>query len=140
MAEKPIYTAEDGRELRLADLVDTSGEASANTTNIPEPAIELFNEGIEFGRNNDLEGALEKFSAATELAPEWPYPIFHAAFTHVMTGNTEAALSLYCRVDELEPRGFFTTKTAIAVLEKELNETYPRRALCLSGQSRVGRK
>ena len=89
MTNPPIYTAKNGQELHLSDLSDTSSEASEHTANIAEEAVLAFNDGVDLGRENDLAGALEKFSEAAKLAPEWPYPLYQAAFTHLLQGGAD---------------------------------------------------
>lgn len=125
MTKTPIYTAEDGRTLTLDNLSDTKSEASKNTANIKEEAIEHFNEGVELGRKNELKAALSKFSAATAQEPKWPYPIYQRAFTLLLLGETDKALSCYRKVDELEPRGFYNSKHALSVVEREAAGEYP---------------
>lgn len=125
MTKTPIYTAEDGRTLALDDLTDTTSEASENTANISEDAIEHFNEGVELGRKNELKAALSKFSAATAQEPKWPYPIYQRAFTLLLLGETDKALACYKKVDELEPRGFYNSKHALSVVQREAAGEYP---------------
>lgn len=126
MNDDILYTLSNGHKLRRRELVDTKPEASRNMGDVPDAAVEAFNAGVECGRANNIEGALERFEAASALAPDWPYPIFQRAFTLLLKGETEAAYKAYQRVDELEPRGFLSSKVALAALEKELSGDYPQ--------------
>jgi tetratricopeptide (TPR) repeat protein len=68
---------------------------------------------------------LEFFRRASELAPEWPYPIYDAAFTYLMQGDSETALEYYELADSLAPSGFFIVKTAVHTLKGEKAGIYP---------------
>lgn len=125
MSDSVVFTAADGTELKLSDLSDTSDQASRNTTNISEDAVTAFNSGVDCGKNNDLTGAQRNFARAIELEPQWPYPRYQQAFTHLLQGDHAAALASYRLVDQLEPRGFFTSKTALNTLERERDGEFP---------------
>jgi hypothetical protein len=56
---------------------------------------------------------------ARDLAPRWPYPVYDAAFTYLLFGETGMAEELYERVDQLAPRGFFTCKASLDTLRRE---------------------
>ena len=125
MSDPVVYTSKNGTSLKLSELADTSEEASKNTTNISEEAVQAFNAGIDCGKANDLKAAQKNFAKAIELEPQWPYPRFQQAFTHLLQGEHAAALASYRLVDQLEPRGFFTSKTALNTLQRERDGEYP---------------
>jgi tetratricopeptide (TPR) repeat protein len=79
----------------------------------------LHQAGREAGAAGDYENAFALFSQAAALAPGWPYPVYDEAFTHLLMGDFAAALEDYRRTIALAPRGFFTARTAVDVLERE---------------------
>jgi len=79
----------------------------------------LHEQGRLFGGQGDYAKAVAAFEQASRLAPQWPYPVYDLAYTRLLEGKLEEALAGYSQVDKLEPRGFFTTKTAIWTLERE---------------------
>jgi hypothetical protein len=62
---------------------------------------------------------LELLAQAAREAPKWPYPVYDAAFTHLLEGDAEKAEESYAAVDRMAPRGFFTAKTALDCLRRE---------------------
>ncbi len=124
LADDIVFTSKDGAVLRLADLTDTSAKASPNSQNIPAAARVLFEEGVEMGKSGQYLPAIEKFKAASQIVPSWPYPYYQTGFTWLLQKNVEQALASYRKVDALEPRGFFTSKQEVFTLERELAGTY----------------
>jgi tetratricopeptide (TPR) repeat protein len=59
------------------------------------------------------------------MEPEWAYPVYDLAFTYLLKGDSAKALQLYHKTDKMEPKGFFTTKTAIYSLEGEKAGKFP---------------
>lgn len=86
---------------------------------IPPEAHRLHAEGRSAGSRGDYDEALALLGQAAALAPEWPYPPYDAAFTHLMRGDTRAAQNLYERVALLSPSGFFTCRTTLDMLRRE---------------------
>lgn len=84
-----------------------------------QQAQALHREARYLGQSGNYDGALEKLAEAMRLEPDWPYPVYDKAFTYLLRGDTALALAYYNKTDELAPRGFFTTKTAIYVLQGE---------------------
>lgn len=86
---------------------------------IPPEAHRLHAEGRSAGSRGDYDEALTLLGRAAALAPDWPYPPYDAAFTHLMRGDTRAAQNLYERVALLSPSGFFTCRTTLDMLRRE---------------------
>ncbi|MBS2538297.1 hypothetical protein KGQ20_36655 [Catenulispora sp. NF23] len=86
---------------------------------IPSEAHRLHAEGRSAGARGDYDEALTLLGRAAALAPEWPYPPYDAAFTHLMRGDSRAAQNLYERVALLSPAGFFTCRTTLDMLRRE---------------------
>lgn len=89
------------------------------TYEIPPEAHRLHAEGRSAGSRGDYDLALTLLARAAALAPDWPYPPYDAAFTHLMRGDTRAAQNLYERVANLSPSGFFTCRTTLDMLRRE---------------------
>lgn len=66
------------------------------------------------------------FEKAAQLAPQWPYPAYDAAYTYLLKGDDKHALDWYCRTVKLAPNGFFTALTAVYYLRLEAAEKIPR--------------
>lgn len=103
-----------------AELPQVKGNAM-----VPDAAKALHERGREAGQRGALSEAVELFTKASELAPEWPYPIYDRAFTHLQARNTAAALADYRRTLELSPRGFFTAHVAVDALRRESKGELP---------------
>lgn len=86
---------------------------------IPPEAHRLHAEGRSAGSRGDYDTALTLLGRAAALAPDWPYPPYDAAFTHLMRGDTRAAQNLYERVALLSPGGFFTCRVTLDMLRRE---------------------
>src|SRR6185295_19782870 len=117
-----IYTDAHGLVVKLEDLSNADGNFKWEVVGgkpIPAKANEIHQRARPLGGNGDLKGAVELLKQAGALAPEWPYPPYDLAYTYLLMDNSQEALPLYEKVDQLEPRGFFTAKTALWALRKE---------------------
>ena len=46
--------------------------------------------------------------------PGWAYPVYDAAFAHLLMGDTARAEELYAEVNRMKPDGFYTCKSTLA--------------------------
>ena len=74
----------------------------------------------------DFDAAIELFTRAAALDSAWPYPVYDRAFTHLLKGEFEAALTDYRKSLELAPLGFFVAATAADLLSREIAGEFPR--------------
>lgn len=95
------------------------------TTPRNEQATLLHLEAREAGQAGNYDLAIEKLNEAMTIEPDWAYPVYDLAFTYLLKGDSANALKYYKQTDELEPGGFFTTKTAVYSLEGEQNGLFP---------------
>jgi tetratricopeptide (TPR) repeat protein len=86
---------------------------------VPEQARLLHEQARAAGMRGEYEQALALLGEARVLAPGWAYPVYDAAFTHLLMGDSARAEALYAEVDQMEPRGFFTCKSTLAMLGRE---------------------
>ena len=117
-----IFRDDAGRELTLADIKKVNGDVSyqiVTEASVPLDAKRLHAQGRELGSQGKYDQALEVFEKAHQLAPDWPYPLYDAAFTYLLKGDNKKALEYYIAVNEIAPRGFFTVKPAVDTLERE---------------------
>ncbi len=123
-----IFKDKSGRVLTKRDLEGTTGKVNweiASSKPVPSAARELHDLGRRAGQQGKNEAALEYFSRAAKAAPDWPYPLYDAAFTYLLQRQYVKALDLYRQADRLAPRGFFTSKTAVHWLQREKDGTLP---------------
>jgi tetratricopeptide (TPR) repeat protein len=121
-ATRVVFRDAEGRELTEADLAGATGQFRWEVVggdSVPEKAKELHREGREAGARGEHDRALALFDRASKEAPKWPYPVYDAAFTHLLKGDAAKAEELYAAVDRMAPRGFFTAKTALDCLRRE---------------------
>lgn len=117
-----VFTDSKGRQLTEDEMANSSGKfdwSVVGRENVSERARQLHEAGREEGGKGNYAHALELFKQASEAAPAWPYPVYDAAFTHLLQGDVEEAERLYQQVDQMAPRGFFTAKTAVDCLRRE---------------------
>ncbi|PYV69092.1 MAG: hypothetical protein DMG96_34815 [Acidobacteria bacterium] len=120
--EEVIYRDKNGRELTEADLANATGEvnwSNIGSHNVSKKALELHNQARQAGSSGDYMKALELLAQASKEAPEWPYPLYDAAFTYLLMGQSDEALENYEIVNKMAPRGFFTAQTAVYCLRRE---------------------
>lgn len=96
-----------------------------STHPIHPTAQQLHNEARALGQSGQYDGAIQKLEAAIALEPNWAYPVYDLAFTWFLKGDSFRALEYYRRTVELEPKGFFTSKTALYTLEGEASGKFP---------------
>lgn len=112
----------EGRELTEEDLAGTTGRVRweiVGDSAVSAEARLLHQQGREAGRRGEYEPALTLLGQAQTLAPQWPHPLYDAAFTVLLQGDAARAEELYSQVDRLAPRGFFTCKTTLDMLRRE---------------------
>ena len=117
-----VFTDEQGRKMSPEDLSDFTGTVNwsiAEEKNVPESAQELLDRGRQAGANGQHEEALRLFAESAKIAPHWAYPVYEAAFTHLLMGNLENAEGDYARLEKLEPRGFFTYQSELDCVRRE---------------------
>ena len=100
--EHIVFTDVAGRQLSMRDLEGFTGRVRWEITGgdpIPAQAAALHEQARAAGRQGDYARALTLLDQARTLAPGWPYPVYDAAFTHLLQGNAARAEELYARVD-----------------------------------------
>lgn len=128
-AAEIVFKDQSGRTLTKEDLKNSSGNFSwemQSETLIPKEARRLHQLGRDAGQRNESKVAIEHFEKAAKMAPDWPYPLYDAAYTYLLTGDFVKAYELYKRVDDMAPRGFFTAKTAVHTLRRERKGELPK--------------
>ncbi|MBC8135457.1 MAG: hypothetical protein H8F28_06160 [Fibrella sp.] len=123
-----IYRDGNGRELTEADLANATGTVNwsiAGKDDVPQKAQVLHQQARVAGGAGDYKMALNLLSQANKEAPDWPYPLYDAGFTFLLTGETNKALENYAAALRLAPRGFFTAITAVDTLKREKQGDLP---------------
>lgn len=117
-----IYKDAQGRELTAGALEGVTGRVNweiVGSMEIPPEARALHEKGRALGSKGDNEGAIANFLSAQRLAPEWPHPVYDAAYAYLLMNDIERALPLYQKVNSLAPRGFFNAKSEFDCVQRE---------------------
>lgn len=125
---KLIFKDDKGNTISLADLAGVTGSYNweiLEDKNIPAEAISLHQEARGLGGQGKYDEGIQKLEAAHKIAPNWAYPVYDMAYTYLLKQDFENALKYYKQTDELEPKGFFTAKTAYWSLKKEAEGAFP---------------
>lgn len=124
-----VFKDAKGRELTTRDLQGVTGTVSWEVIGaraVTRAAKQLHEQGRAAGSAGQHERALELFAKAQQLAPEWPYPVYDAAYEHLLKGETAEALALYERIEVMAPRGFFTSISELGCLRREVAGELPK--------------
>ncbi len=94
---------------RRLTAMDRAEEAQAYLERLPEdmradPEI-LLREGVDLYNKNDIDGALAKFEAVVEAAPDWADAYYYRGLANMAAGHNAAAAADFRRLLELEPEG-----------------------------------
>jgi tetratricopeptide (TPR) repeat protein len=91
-----------------------------------DKAVQLHQRGRASGEAGNFKEALAFFQQARELAPQWPFPLYDTAYTHLLMGDGAKALTLFEQVDKLEPQGFAETRRMVECLRREKAGRIPK--------------
>ena len=117
-----VFADAAGRTLTTRDLAGVTGKvqwATVGSESVPAEAAQLHQKARIAGTRGDRHRALELLDRARALAPGWPFPVYDAAYTHLLQGDSATAEELYAEVDRLAPRGFLTCQTTLDCLRRE---------------------
>jgi tetratricopeptide (TPR) repeat protein len=92
---------------------------------IPETAKKLHEQGRAAGARGHFDEAIALLDQAHSAAPHWPYPLYDMAFSYLLADRPADAAVIYAEVDRMAPRGFFTCKTSLHTLRRELAGEFP---------------
>lgn len=124
-----VFRVPDGHELTPGELravVASTRYEMREDPNVPGRARELHQEGRSLGGLSRHKEAIERFAEASEIAPNWPYPVYDRAFTHLILKDDAKARFYYGKTLQLAPDGFFTANTALDALAREEKGEFPR--------------
>jgi tetratricopeptide (TPR) repeat protein len=123
-----VFKDNVGHSLSKKDLENSTGkvnyEIMENKT-IDAKAKLLHQEARQLGQSGKYDLSIAKLNEAIKIQPDWAYPTYDLAFTYLLKGDYENALTFYKKTDVLEPKGFFTSKTAVYALEGEKIGIFP---------------
>jgi len=126
--DRLVFTDTTGRTLTTRDLQGATGRvqwATVGSESVPTEARHLHQKARIAGTRGDSRRALELLERARALAPGWPYPVYDAACTYLLQGDSGTAERLYAEVDRLAPRGFLACQTALYGLRRERTGELP---------------
>ncbi|OQP65873.1 hypothetical protein A3860_14865 [Niastella vici] len=127
--EDIIFKDNSGHSLSKSDLANVTGQVNyeiVSNQTIDATAKALHKEAREFGQAGRYDLSIAKLEQAVKIQPTWAYPTYDLAYTYLLKGDFDNALKFYKKTDELEPKGFFTTKTALYSLEGEQSGKFPK--------------
>jgi len=119
---KMVFRDEEGRELSENELANFTGRVRweiVGSEPVPSKAKELHSLARREGEAGNYAKALELLQQACKEARHWPYPVYDAAYTFLLMGDSDNALQNYEAVVRMAPRGFFTSITAVHYLRRE---------------------
>jgi tetratricopeptide (TPR) repeat protein len=124
-----IFKDSLGHSLTKTDLANITGQVNyeimGNQT-IDPTATKLHQEARELGQSGKYDLSISKLEEDIKIQPTWAYPIYDLAYTYLLKGDFDNALKYYKKTDELEPKGFFTAKTALYTLIGEKLGKFPK--------------
>jgi len=82
-------------------------------------ALDLLKNGRDAAMKGDYANAIDIFEEARRNAPFWEYPVYEIAWAHLLSGDDDAALEYFDRVNAMAPHGFFNSQQASACLAME---------------------
>jgi tetratricopeptide (TPR) repeat protein len=109
----------------LLDVTGTVRYEIIGKGTVSSRAEALHQQAREAGGRGEYEKAIALLERASELAPDWPYPVYDRAFTHLLMADLDGAITYYGKTLELSPRGFFAAITALHTLTREQNGDLP---------------
>ena len=127
--EALVFRDASGRQLTERDLDGVTGTVQfelIGSDNVSAEATQLHEAAREAGKRGAYDEALSLLDRAQLAAPQWPYPVYDAAWTFLLKGDFEKAEDYYRKTDALAPRGFFMSKTALDSLRREREGTVKR--------------
>jgi len=122
-----IFKDDKGNQILLSDLEGVTGTYNwqiMDDKTISNEAQQLHQEARQHGGKGEYKLSIKKLKKANELAPDWAYPVYDLAYTYLLQEDYANALKYYKITDEMEPKGFFTAKTAYWCLKKEKEGTF----------------
>jgi tetratricopeptide (TPR) repeat protein len=124
-----VFKDNSGHSLTRAELANVTGQVNyeiVSNQTIDATAKALHNQAKELGQAGKYDLAIAKLEQAIKMQPDWAYPTYDLAYTYLLKGDFDNALKFYKKTDELEPKGFFTAKTALYSLEGEQSGKFPK--------------
>jgi hypothetical protein len=127
-APELVFKDSSGRVLTQEDLVHATGTVRwelVGGEGVPPEASRLHQEARVAAQKEDYPRAHALLENAQRLAPRWPYPVYDDAFTHLLEGHDDQAEKLYAKVEQLAPRGFFTSQRELDCLRQQRKKILP---------------
>lgn len=124
-----IFKDASGHTLTKDDLANVTGEVYYEIVNnepVDNRAKILHNHANTYGQEGKYDIAIAILEEAIKIEPRWAYLPYDLAYTYLLKGNADSALKYYRKTDELAPKGFFTSKTALYTLEGEQSGKFPK--------------
>jgi tetratricopeptide (TPR) repeat protein len=123
-----IFKDDQGNQLTSKDLENVTGTYNWEATDdkkIPDEAKQLHQEARKLGESGKFSEAIDKLTKANELAPDWAYPAYDLGYTYLLQKDLKNSIKYYELTDKIEPKGFYTAKTALWSLRKEQDGDFP---------------
>ena len=103
-----VFYAADGRTLTMEDLRGLNGAFRYEIlghSDVPAEADVLHQQARQAGGEGDYKKAISLLERVSNLAPQWPYPVYDMAFTYLLLKDAENARKYYRKTVELAPAG-----------------------------------
>jgi tetratricopeptide (TPR) repeat protein len=126
--DEVVFRDPSGRVVTRQALAGATGRVDWATVygrNATPSAVQLHDLGRRASQQGNNDQAFDYFLRAAKAAPDWPYPLYDAAYSQLLQRRYAKALELYVQADQLAPRGFLTVKTAVHALRQERDGKIP---------------
>ncbi|MVO08657.1 tetratricopeptide repeat protein [Flavobacterium sp. TP390] len=116
------FTDQKGNRISKEEIENATGTYNYEfygIEGVSDLAKSLHNQARQFGQTGDYQKAIALLEQANKEAPNWAYPLYDLAYTYLLQDDYENALKYYKLTDQVAPKGFYTSKTALHTLERE---------------------
>lgn len=100
--ENIIFRDKNSNTISLGDLKDKTGNVSFNAIGNKKHSLkadQLHKQGRQAGQSGDYHKSIALSMKANAEDPLWEYPLYDAAYTYMLKGDSAKALELYQLVE-----------------------------------------
>ena len=99
-----------------SEKLEKSSVVNADLVNVPKPALDLYNKGIELGRSGDRQGAIEQLKAAISAYPDFMLAYNEMGVQYLRLGDLVKADTALQAALKISPKGYMPMMNRSIVL------------------------